>query len=117
MTPIDTSPESVADVARTIELLSRHYRNIGMEAAAWTLKSLPSLLRALVAERDALRADAELGRVALQFVDRAGDVCEQDPAERICEEFAIAMSAAIELERRKSVPGYAAVIDQARGGK
>jgi hypothetical protein len=62
----------------------------------------------LEAEIAALRVDAELGRVALQFVDRAGDVCDEDPAERICEEFWIAMSAAVELERR-------AAIDAARG--
>ena len=44
---------------------------------------------------DALREDAELGRIAMKFVDRAGDVADCDPAERICAEFYDAMSNAV----------------------
>jgi len=55
-------------------------------------------------ELEEAKRDAELGRVAMQFVDRAGDVCEQDPAERICEEFYIAMAATVELQRRARQP-------------
>ena len=43
------------------------------------------------ADTDLLR-DAELGRVAMRFVDRAGDYCKEDPAERICDDFHAAMS-------------------------
>jgi len=42
-------------------------------------------------ERDAIKADAELGRIAMRFVDRAGDPCEDDPAYCICTEFHKAM--------------------------
>jgi hypothetical protein len=40
--------------------------------------------------------DAALGRVAIKFVDRAGDWCDVDPAERICAEFYKAMSEAVD---------------------
>ena len=40
----------------------------------------------------ALRKDAELGRTAMRFVDRAGDYCKEDPAERICDQFHGAMA-------------------------
>lgn len=56
--------------------------------------------RALLAYVRELERDAEIGRIALRFVDRAGDTCEQDPAERICAEFNVAVSAAVELQRR-----------------
>ena len=59
-----------------------------------------ALIDAKDAEIAGLRLDAELGRVAMQFVDRAGDVCKEDPAERICDEFNIAMAATVELHRR-----------------
>lgn len=29
----------------------------------------------------------EYGKIAMKFVDRAGDYCEVDPAEKICDEF------------------------------
>lgn len=29
----------------------------------------------------------ELAQIAMRFVDRAGDYCKEDPAERICDEF------------------------------
>jgi hypothetical protein len=45
---------------------------------------------------EALQADAELGRIAMRFVDRAGDVADCDPAERICAEFYKAMGDAID---------------------
>lgn len=58
-------------------------------------------------ERDAALArlaeaegDAALGRIAIKFVDRAGDVCEVDPADRICREFHAAMSAEVERQFR-----------------
>lgn len=35
--------------------------------------------------------DTELANTALRFVDRAGDYCEVDPAEKICDEFSEAM--------------------------
>ena len=54
-------------------------------------------------ERDSLRAELEaarkyaaLGRIAIKFVDRAGDYCDIDPAERICDQFHKAMSDAID---------------------
>jgi hypothetical protein len=36
-----------------------------------------------------------LGNVALRFADRAGDVCPEDPAEKICAEFAAAVYAVL----------------------
>lgn len=39
--------------------------------------------------------DAELGRIAMRFVDRAGDYCKEDPAEKICDEFNAAMAEAV----------------------
>lgn len=42
--------------------------------------------------------DAALGRIAIRFVDRAGDYCEVDPAERICDEFSDAMAAEVERQ-------------------
>lgn len=57
--------------------------------------SAPTTQAAPAAQGDAL--DAELGRVAMQFVDRAGDVHPGvDDAEAICAEFHAAMSAVIE---------------------
>jgi len=43
-----------------------------------------------------LRRLAAFGKVALRFVDRAGDHCKEDPAEKICDEFAAAMAAAFD---------------------
>ena len=54
----------------------------------------PSVGQARAQLFDALKQvvqDAELGRTAMRFVDRAGDVAECDPAERICAEFNKAM--------------------------
>lgn len=60
-------------------------------------------VHAAVAQRDAENAtyrerwDAELGRTAMKFVDRAGDVHPGvDDAEAVCAEFHAAMSAVIE---------------------
>ena len=52
-------------------------------------------LEQIIAERDSYKADAELGRIAMRFVDRAGDYCDIDPAERICDEFYKAISNAV----------------------
>jgi hypothetical protein len=51
---------------------------------------------ALRLERDLLKKEAELGNIAMRFVDRAGDVAICDSAERICDEFYVAMSEAVE---------------------
>lgn len=49
---------------------------------------------------------AELGRIAMKFVDRAGDVCEDDPAEHICAEFYNAMANAVDRHREaRGLPG------------
>ena len=47
-------------------------------------------------ERDSLKKEAELGNIAMRFVDRAGDIADCDPAERICSEFHAAMSDAVD---------------------
>lgn len=48
---------------------------------------------------------AELGRIAMHFVDRAGDYCDQDPAEAICDEFYRAMAGEVERQRlSKPIP-------------
>ena len=50
-------------------------------------------IAAMAAERDVLRKDAALGKVAIRFVDRAGDVHPGiDDAETICAEFYAAMT-------------------------
>jgi hypothetical protein len=43
--------------------------------------------------------DAKLGRIAMRFVDRAGDTCPEDPAEKICAEFYAAMCAALDAQK------------------
>lgn len=43
-------------------------------------------------EVQAWKRDAELGQCAMMFVDRAGDYCKEDPAERICDQFHAAMA-------------------------
>lgn len=60
-----------------------------------------SMRRLAEAERD-----AALGRIALRFVDRAGDTCDEDPAETICVEFYLAM--AEEVERQRATRGLPA---------
>ncbi len=60
------------------------------------LREAADALDALTAENAALKADAELGKIAMRFVDRAGDWCEADPAEIICAEFNDSMRAAID---------------------
>ena len=63
---------------------------------------LRDLAAAVTAERDAMREDAELGQIAMRFVDRAGDVCDSDPAEKICQEFYEAIGAAIDAARKET---------------
>jgi hypothetical protein len=50
---------------------------------------------ALVELTDDQKIDIELGKVAMRFVDRAGDPADCDPAERICAEFHAAVSAVL----------------------
>lgn len=40
--------------------------------------------------------DKELAETAMRYVDRAGDYCPQDPAEKICDEFSEAMGDVID---------------------
>jgi len=63
--------------------------------------SFPSCIKLYTAlpDTEAMRRDAELGRVAMRFVDRAGDVHPGiDDAETICADFYKAMCAAIEAQ-------------------
>lgn len=48
-----------------------------------------------------MEEDAALGRIAMKFVDRAGDYCDIDPAERICDEFYKAMAYAVTKHREE----------------
>jgi hypothetical protein len=64
--------------------------------------------RTALAERiEALEKDAALGNIAMKFVDRAGDVADCDPAERICAEFYKAMADEVEKHwaDRKAMKG------------
>ncbi len=47
-------------------------------------------------EGDALRADAEIGKVVWDFVDRMNDVCEEDRADKILLQFVEAVMPKIE---------------------
>lgn len=51
---------------------------------------------ALKSEGDALRADAEIGKVVWDFVDRMNDVCEEDRADKILLQFVEAVMPKIE---------------------
>lgn len=52
-----------------------------------------------------LYEDAELGRAAMRFIDRAGDYCKEDPAERICDEFHNAMADIVDRQcAKKGMP-------------
>lgn len=55
-------------------------------------------------ERERSSLDVELGKVAMRFVDRAGDVADCDPAERICAEFYAAASEVCDREFKKRNP-------------
>jgi hypothetical protein len=72
------------------------------------------------AEIAALRLDAELGNIAMRFVDRAGDTCpDVDSAETICAEFYKAMGDAVCKARPIAMQAKAAppaVISIAGGG-
>ena len=68
-------------------------------------KTLTAALQAMTAERDELRADAELGRIAMKFVDRAGDYCDIDPAERICDQFYKAIADQVMAHRDAAMKG------------
>ena len=70
-----------------------------------TLRTTTEALLAVTAERDALQADAELGRIAMKFVDRAGDYCDIDPAERICDQFYKAIADQVMAHRDAAMKG------------
>ena len=53
--------------------------------------------------------DAALGRIAMRFVDRAGDYCDVDPAERICDEFYRAMGEEVERQWKERIRRDAAM--------
>lgn len=77
-------------------------------------------LEAKDAEIAVLRLDAELGNIAMRFVDRAGDTCpDVDSAETICAEFYKAMGDAVCKARPIAMQAKAAppaVISIAGGG-
>jgi len=60
------------------------------------LSETKALLRQEAETRRRSACDAELAKVALRFVDRAGDHCKEDPAEKICDEFSAAASDVID---------------------
>ncbi|MFA5899412.1 MAG: hypothetical protein WC829_09910 [Hyphomicrobium sp.] len=63
------------------------------EAYRWqTIAGYKQARAALLAEVERVSKNAQLGRIAMRFVDRAGDYCDIDPAERICDQFYKAMS-------------------------
>lgn len=67
-----------------------------------TIDELIKERQQLRANKDALERNARLGKVAMRFVDRAGDVHPGiDDAETICAEFYKAMSDALTLEAIK----------------
>jgi len=53
-----------------------------------------------MAEAEDLRKDAELGRVAIRYIDRLCDPAECDPLETIVEEYVTAFSAATSKESK-----------------
>lgn len=67
----------------------------GLENAQFTAAASPAAVLALIDENEALRKDAELGRVATMYIDRLCDPAECDPLERIVEEYVGAFSAAM----------------------
>ena len=82
------------------------------------------LLGELQSENDALKArlaeaerDAALGRIAIKFVDRAGDYCAVDPPELICSEFHAAMAAEVErqFQERMQRDATALTVNESRG--
>lgn len=84
-------------LAAKVERLERELAtNLAREQATVT-QLAEATGRYVNAEREceALRVDAELGRIAMKFVDRAGDHCKEDPAERICDEFNKAIGEAV----------------------
>ena len=73
--------------------------------------------RALLAHLAEAERDAALGRIAIRYVDRAGDYCEQDPAERICDEFSKAMHDEVERQWQARVAQDAATSVSGSGGE
>lgn len=63
------------------------------------------LIRADLKKR--LLKDARLAEVAMCFVDRAGDTCEEDTAETICREFNAAMKTALRDNEKEPLMIYA----------
>lgn len=63
---------------------------------AFSKEANPKAILGLIAEVERLRKDASIGAVVWQFIDRMTDVCEQDPADRILEQFVAAVRPAID---------------------
>lgn len=98
--------EVQADLQHLAEYWNRDENEMAMKDACWhTIEvaesSDTSALQSAIAEAVATavepyKRDAELGRIAMQFVDRAGDVHPGiDDAETICAEFYEAIDAAL----------------------
>lgn len=64
--------------------------------ASYIASADPTTILELIAEVERLRKDATIGAVVWQFIDRMTDICEQDPAERILEQFVAAARPAID---------------------
>lgn len=64
-------------------------------------------LKAAEARLAEIEGDALLGQIAMRFVDRAGDTCEIDTAETICNEFHLTMAS--EVERQRALRGLPAL--------
>jgi hypothetical protein len=92
-------PEAVAYIAAAdLPLLKHGIAPISAEPTTpddIALHTADQLRAAVLRERERLMQDAILGRVAMRFVDRAGDpALGIDEADRICLEFHEAMTAA-----------------------
>ena len=94
--------DSVANEAATA--LEAQAREI--EATERQVEILTDALAESRREGDGWRKDAALGRVAMRFVDRAGDVHPGiDDAETICAEFHAAMMAELETHLPAAMKG------------
>jgi hypothetical protein len=80
--------------AKTAEEAKKEAVQVALEWLETALAAAQSLV-----PRVPDQPDAELARVAMRFVDRAGDTCPEDPAEKICEEFYAAMCAVLDAQR------------------
>jgi hypothetical protein len=69
-----------------------------LSSLTFAAAAYPSAILALIERVEAAERGAAFGEIAFRFVDRAGDYCKEDPAGRICDEFAEAM--ADEIDRQ-----------------